>query len=45
MDNGLQMYFLGGYQREAGSQVKAHLVAEYAQGSGSGAVFFAGAFI
>ncbi len=35
------MQFFGGHEREAVIQIEAHLVSEYAQGAGAGAVVFA----
>ena len=38
MDDGFQVTFFGGDQRKALFQIKAHLIAEYADGAGASAV-------
>jgi hypothetical protein len=43
VDDGLEVDLLGGEQGKALAQVEAHLVAEYREGAGAGAVVLAGA--
>ena len=45
MDDGAQVQLLGGDHGEAFAEVKTHLVTEYADGAGAGAVFLAGAMV
>ena len=45
VDDGFEVEFFGGYQREAFREVETHLVAEYRTGAGAGAVGFVRAVI
>ena len=45
VDDGAQVQLLGGHQRKAGCEIEAHLIAEYAQGAGAGAVVLARAVL
>ena len=42
IDDGLEVHFFGGQERETVRQIEAHLVAEHALGARPGAVFFHG---
>ena len=42
IDDGLEVHFFGGQERETIGQIEAHLVAEHALGARPGAVFFHG---
>src|SRR5690606_37590089 len=45
VDDGAEMDFLGGHQRESLFQVEAHLMAEHRKGAGAGSVFLLHTFL